>query len=227
MNQPAVLDIRNASKSFPGQNGTDPLVVLHAASFVLNHGESCAIAGPSGSGKTTLLGLCAGLDLPTTGQVILDGHNLTELDEEERARLRRDSVGFVFQSFRLIPSLTAIENVMAPLELRGARKARPTAAAWLDRVGLKERLGHYPGQLSGGEQQRVALARAFVTEPKILFADEPTGNLDNETGRTVIDLLFELNRTAETTLVLVTHDLELAARAGRLLRLKGGLLSSA
>ncbi|MEW6156685.1 MAG: ABC transporter ATP-binding protein [Verrucomicrobiota bacterium] len=216
----AILDVQHLTKSYSGHAG--PLTVLNSITFTLAPGDTCAIVGPSGSGKTTLLGLCAGLDQPTSGSVTLDGHPLSELDEDERARVRNAVVGFVFQSFRLIPTLTALENVMVPLELRGERKAADAAAALLERVGLAERLDHYPGQLSGGEQQRVALARAFINRPKILFADEPTGNLDAETSHQVVELLFELNQAAGTTLVLVTHNLELAERARRIIQLRGG-----
>jgi putative ABC transport system ATP-binding protein len=183
-----------------------------------------AVVGASGSGKSTLLSLLAGLDLPSTGEVTLDGVALSGLDEDGRARLRGAKVGFVFQSFQLLPALTALENVMLPLELRGDRQPAAAAQAILERVGLGQRLTHYPRQLSGGEQQRVALARAFVTAPSLLFADEPTGNLDTDTGRAVIDLLFELNAQSGTTLVLVTHDERLAARCSRVLRLAGGRL---
>jgi putative ABC transport system ATP-binding protein len=193
-------------------------------SFSLPAASTCALVGPSGSGKTTLIGLCAGLDQPTSGEVRLDGVSLGALDEDGRARVRNEMVGFVFQTFQLIPTLTAIENVMVPLELRGQRQVRASAGALLERVGLGERLSHYPVQLSGGEQQRVALARAFINRPKILFADEPTGNLDAETGRVVIDNLFALNAEEGTTLVLVTHDTELAKRAQTIIRLKGGAI---
>jgi len=184
------------------------------------------VVGPSGSGKTTLLGLCAGLDSPSSGSVVLCGENMGSLGEDARALVRNRYVGFVFQSFRLIPSLTALENVMVPAELRGDRSSRSRAAELLDTVGLGDRTGHYPAQLSGGEQQRVALARAFVNRPRILFADEPTGNLDVETGERVVELLFDLNRTAGTTLVVVTHDAELARRTGRIIRLRGGRIDS-
>jgi putative ABC transport system ATP-binding protein len=180
------------------------------------------VTGPSGAGKSTLLALLAGLDVPTRGRVLLEGQDLTQLDEDGRARLRAQRVGFVFQSFHLIPALTALENVMLPLELAGRRDARRAAAQTLQRVGLKERTGHYPRQLSGGEQQRVALARAFVTQPAVLFADEPTGNLDTVTGARVGELLFELNANAHTTLVLVTHDRELAARCARMVKMEAG-----
>ncbi len=202
------------------------LRLLEDIQFIIHPGEAVAVVGPSGSGKSTLLGLLAGLDLPTRGRVFLDGRDLTALDEEGRAALRRRLVGFVFQSFQLIPSLTALENVMLPLELagEGVAAARARAAAILQRVGLAARLAHYPRQLSGGEQQRVAIARAFVGRPRILFADEPTGNLDRATGQRIIDLLFEINREHATTLVLVTHDESLAARCGRVLRLEAGRL---
>ncbi len=218
-----ILDVRGLSKSYAsGDARSTMLTVLKDISFALRAGDRCAIVGPSGSGKTTLLGLCAGLDQPTAGEVLLNGTALGGLDEDGRARIRNECVGFVFQSFQLLPTLTALENVMVPLELRGAGHVREDAVDLLDKVGLAGRLHHYPAQLSGGEQQRVALARAFVNRPRILFADEPTGNLDRETSHRVVDLLFQLNADAGTTLVLVTHDLELAERAGRILRLKGG-----
>lgn len=203
------------------------LTILEDVSFTIAPGEAVAIVGASGSGKSTLLSLLAGLDVPSTGTVSLDRITLSALDEDGRARVRGEKVGFVFQSFQLLPALTALENVMLPLELRGDRDAQAPAKRILERVGLGERLEHYPRQLSGGEQQRVALARAFVTGPSLLFADEPTGNLDTETGRAVIDLLFELNALGGTTLVLVTHDERLAERCGRVLRLSGGRLVSA
>ena len=215
-----MLEVRDLTKSY--RSGDDTLTVVKNISFVLAAGASCAIVGPSGSGKTTLIGLCAGLDLPSSGEVLLDGVSLGSLDEDGRARVRNDIVGFVFQTFQLLSTLTALENVMVPLELRGGTHARDQAVELLKRVGLGERLTHYPAQLSGGEQQRVALARAFINRPKILFADEPTGNLDAETGKLVIQNLFALNAEAGTTLVLVTHDLELAKRAQRIIRLKGG-----
>jgi len=220
VNSSAILEVRRLTKSYP--NGGGSLTVLRDISFNLEAGSSCAIVGPSGSGKTTLLGLCAGLDQPTSGEVRLAGVQLGALDEDGRARVRNESVGFVFQNFQLIPTLTALENVMVPLELRGQNQARGEAVRLLERVGLGERLSHYPTQLSGGEQQRVALARAFINRPKILFADEPTGNLDAETGHLVIENLFALNASEGTTLVLVTHDTELAGRAQRVIRLKGG-----
>jgi putative ABC transport system ATP-binding protein len=217
-----ILEAKALTKSY--RSGDGSLTVLKDVSFSVPTGGSCAIVGPSGSGKTTLLGLCAGLDVPTAGSVHLDGRDLGSLSEDDRARLRSESVGFVFQNFQLLPTLTAIENVMVPLELRGERQIRDVAASLLKKVGLAERLHHYPAQLSGGEQQRVALARAFLNRPKILFADEPTGNLDNETSDTIVDLLFDLNASSGTALVLVTHNLELARKAGRIIQLKGGRL---
>lgn len=203
-------------------SGDQPLTILFDVSFQVDSGESLAIVGASGSGKSTLLGLLAGLDVPSSGTVLLNGTNLFALDEDGRARQRGELAGFVFQSFQLLPALTALENVMLPLELRGAPGARERAAESLSRVGLAERTRHLPKHLSGGEQQRVALARAFVVHPKILFADEPTGNLDAETGSQVIDLMFELNRAQGTTLILVTHDEALAQKCGKQLRLEGG-----
>lgn len=218
------LEVQGLSKTYV--SGDRQLTVVHDVSFSLAKGSSAAIVGPSGSGKTTVLGLCAGLDAPSEGSVTLNQIQLDTLDEESRARLRNQYVGFVFQTFQLLPTLTALENVMVPLELRGERGAAEAARALLTRVGLGERLGHYPAQLSGGEQQRVALARAFVNRPLILFADEPTGNLDAETGQIVEDLLFELNRESGTTLLLVTHNQELAARTERIIALKGGSIVS-
>lgn len=215
-----VLEVKSLSKTF--QTGSKSLTVLDSVSFDLESGDTCAIVGPSGSGKTTLIGLAAGLDGPSHGSVTLCGHDLGSISEDDRARVRNEHVGFVFQSFRLLPTLTALENVMVPAELRGRKNASGAATELLESVGLGDRTGHYPSQLSGGEQQRVALARAFINRPDILFADEPTGNLDAETGHHVEDLLFRLNETAGTTLVLVTHDAELAARTGRIVRLKGG-----
>ena len=203
-------------------SGGRPLTVLKDISFTLEDGGFLALVGPSGSGKTTLLGLLAGLDRPAAGRVWLDGADLADMSEDARARLRAEKVGFVFQSFHLIPTLTARENVQVPLELRGESGAESRAIELLDRVGLGDRMDHYPTQLSGGEQQRVALARAFSTRPKLLFADEPTGNLDGRTGHTIIDLMLELNRELGTTLVLVTHDLELARLARRTIRLADG-----
>lgn len=207
-----------------GQPGT--LIILQDIDIEVLPGEAVAIVGASGSGKSTLLGLLAGLDVPTSGNVSLDGMDMVGLDEDGRAALRARALGFVFQSFQLMPALTALENVMLPLELAGADNARAAAAAMLERVGLGERLRHYPKHLSGGEQQRVALARAFVVRPKVLMADEPTGNLDAATGSGVIDLLFELNAEAGTTLVLVTHDEALAARCARVVRLAAGRVVS-
>jgi putative ABC transport system ATP-binding protein len=205
-------------------SGGRPLTVLKDISFTLEDGGFLAIVGPSGSGKTTLLGLLAGLDRPAAGRVWLDGSDLADMSEDARARLRAEKVGFVFQSFHLIPTLTARENVQVPLELRGESGAEARAVELLERVGLGDRMDHYPTQLSGGEQQRVALARAFSTRPKLLFADEPTGNLDGRTGHTIIDLMLELNRELGTTLVLVTHDLELARLARRTIRLADGTI---
>ena len=203
------------------------LDILTAVSFTIKPGETLSIVGSSGSGKSTLLGLLAGLDLPTQGKIELAGASLTELDEDGRALVRAKQVGFVFQSFQLLGNLTSLENVMLPLELLGARNATPSARLMLERVGLGHRLKHYPNQLSGGEQQRVALARAFVTNPRILFADEPTGNLDSRTGAHIIDLLFLLNREQHTTLVLVTHDPALAKRCNRSIRLEAGRMVAA
>ena len=215
-----VLDVRDLTRIY--RSGDRDLTVLHAVTFRVGAGTTCAIVGPSGSGKTTLLGLCAGLDRASAGTVILDGRPLEKLDEDERALLRRDIVGFVFQNFQLMPTLSAVENVSVPLELRGESGARTRAAELLDHVGLGDRLDHYPVQLSGGEQQRVGLARAFIHRPRILFADEPTGNLDADTGGSVEDLLFDLNRETGTTLVLVTHNDDLAHRCGRVIRLRAG-----
>ena len=198
------------------------LVIVRNATFEVRAGEAVAILGASGSGKSTLLGLLAGLDVPTSGRAFIGGEDLFALDEDGRARLRGQMVGFVFQSFQLLPALTALENVMLPLELAGGEDAAGRARAVLERVGLGERLGHYARQLSGGEQQRVAVARAFVTEPRLLFADEPTGNLDSATGEHIIDLLFQMNRERGTTLVLVTHDAELAKRCDRRLHIAAG-----
>lgn len=215
-----ILSVQDLTKTYT--TGTQSLTVLSGITFALRAGDTAAIVGPSGSGKTTLLGLCAGLDRASAGSVQLHGIDLGPLDEDARAAVRNQYVGFIFQNFQLLPTLTALENVMVPLELRGERQVRPRALELLDRVGLAGRHHHYPTQLSGGEQQRVSLARAFANRPAILFADEPTGNLDEDTGQHVEDLLFELNRAAGTTLVLVTHDLELAAKTQRVIRLKGG-----
>jgi len=206
------------------ETGRSRLTILEDVSFEIASGEAVAILGASGSGKTTLLGLLAGLDLPSAGQVLIDGVDLAALDEDGRASLRRRMVGFVFQSFQLLPALTALENVMLPMELAGSSSARESALSLLTRVGLAERLDHYPRQLSGGEQQRVAIARAFAGPPRLLFADEPTGNLDSATGEEIVNLMFDLNRERDTTLLLVTHDERLAARCGRRLRLKAGRL---
>jgi len=206
------------------ETGRNRLTILADVSFEIAAGEAVAILGASGSGKTTLLGLLAGLDVPTAGQVLIDGTDLAALDEDGRASLRRRMVGFVFQSFQLLPALTALENVMLPMELAGSSSAREAALALLTRVGLAERLDHYPRQLSGGEQQRVAIARAFAGPPRLLFADEPTGNLDSATGEEIVNLMFDLNRERDTTLLLVTHDERLAARCGRRLRLAAGRL---
>ncbi len=202
------------------------LTILSAVSFTISAGESVAVVGPSGAGKSTLLALLAGLDLPSSGFVELNGNNLNELDEDGRAIVRAKSVGFVFQSFHLVPSLNALENVMLPLELAGQSDPRKTAREIIRKVGLEQRWSHYPAQLSGGEKQRVALARAFATAPAVLFADEPTGNLDARTGATIMELMFELNRSSETTLVLVTHDAALADRCDRVLSLDAGKLVS-
>ena len=221
---PAVLEVRNLVKTYTEAGGS--LTVLSDIQLRVLSGETCAIVGPSGSGKTTLLGLCAGLDDATSGSVLLDGEALETLPQDGRAALRGRCVGFVFQNFQLIPTLTALENVLVPLELRGESGGGPMAEAILRRVGLGERMRHYPSQLSGGEQQRVALARAFVRPPKILFADEPTGNLDAATSAPVVEMLFALNRESNTALVLVTHDPVLAARAGRIISMRAGKIVS-
>lgn len=215
-----ILNIENLKKSY--SSGSKNLTVLHDISFDIEEKETFAIVGPSGSGKTTLLGLCAGLDQPDSGVIELCGTRLNDLNEDQRAKLRNEKVGFVFQDFQLIPTLTALENVAVPLELRGDKRAMEIGKELLEKVGLGDRFDHYASQLSGGEQQRVALARAFSNRPEILFADEPTGNLDEETGKKVIELLIELNREAGTTLVIVTHDYELARKTNRILRLRGG-----
>ena len=215
-----ILRVENLSKTY--DNGNGKLVILDKINFDIEEGETFAIVGPSGSGKTTLLGLSAGLDRSDEGTIELCGENLSELDEDGRAALRNRHVGFVFQNFQLIPTLTALENVAVPLELRGDVSAENEATVLLEKVRLKDRMHHYPTQLSGGEQQRVALARAFCNKPKILFADEPTGNLDEATGQNVIDLLLTLNKDLGTTLVIVTHDMELAKKTQRILKLRGG-----
>jgi putative ABC transport system ATP-binding protein len=217
-----IIRVEALGKTVP--NAGTGLTILDDISFEIGAGEAVAIIGVSGSGKSTLLGLLAGLDTPTGGRVRINGHDLYTLDEDGRAALRARMVGFVFQSFQLLPAMTALENVMLPLELAGSRDARDAGRAMLERVGLGERLGHYPKQLSGGEQQRVAIARAFVTQPALLLADEPTGNLDTATGSQVIDLMFELNRERGTTLLLVTHDEALSRRCDRVLRLAAGRL---
>ena len=216
----AILNVRKLTKTYA--TGAGKLTVLKDISFVLPAGGTCSILGPSGSGKTTLLGLCAGLDRPTSGSVLLNGITLGETGEDERARIRNEHVGFVFQNFQLIPTLTALENVTVPMELRGDRSARQLGLDLLRRVGLAERIDHFPAQLSGGEQQRVALARAFINRPKVLFADEPTGNLDAETSAGIIEIMLELNRSAGTALVLVTHDPEVAGLTERTIRLRNG-----
>jgi putative ABC transport system ATP-binding protein len=217
-----MLTVSNLTKEY--RSGSGALAVLRDVSFSVAAGDMLAIVGPSGSGKTTLLGLLAGLDTPTTGSVLLDGINLGTLSEDARAQLRGDRVGFVFQSFQLVQTLTALENVQVPLELRGVRDSTARATDLLQRVGLGARLHHFPTQLSGGEQQRVAIARAFVNRPRVLFADEPTGNLDGATGARIVELLEQLNREDGTTIVLVTHDPALAARLGRHIRLADGLV---
>jgi putative ABC transport system ATP-binding protein len=220
MTDQIMLKVERLTKTYATAAG--PLTVLREVAFSIEAGAMLAVVGPSGSGKTTLLGLCAGLDQPTAGTVTLNGIELGRLTEDERALVRNDCVGFVFQSFQLIPTLTALENVLVPLELRGGHDGLVAARDLLARVGLEDRLGHYPVQLSGGEQQRVALARAFINRPRILFCDEPTGNLDDDNARVMLDLVFGLNRERGTTLVLVTHNHELARRCARIIRLRGG-----
>jgi putative ABC transport system ATP-binding protein len=215
-----ILKIAGLGKTY--SSGQKELTVLQNISFEVEKGQTFSIIGPSGSGKTTLLGLCAGLDNPDTGSVELCGQDLSHLNEDQRAQLRNKEVGFIFQNFQLLPTLTALENVSVPLELQGDKAATEKSMVLLKKVGLADRFDHYPSQLSGGEQQRVALARAFANAPAILFADEPTGNLDEETGEKVIQLLFDLNKEAGTTLVIISHDLELAHRTQQILRLKGG-----
>jgi putative ABC transport system ATP-binding protein len=219
-----ILNIQDLSKTYQSAGRT--LTVLDNINFAITEGSTNAIVGPSGSGKTTLLGLCAGLDRSSTGSVELNGINLGNLTEDQRAQVRNQYVGFIFQNFQLLPTLTALENVMVPLELRNEKNIKARALDLLDKVGLADRGHHYPSQLSGGEQQRVSLARAFSNAPKILFADEPTGNLDAETSEKVIKLIFDLNKEAGTTLVVVTHDLDLAAKTQRIIRIKGGKLVS-
>ena len=224
MTDQTMLKVQRLSKTYSTAAG--PLTVLHDVNFSVGTGASVAIVGPSGSGKTTLLGLCAGLDQPSDGIVSLAGESIGELDEDARARVRNAHVGFVFQNFQLIPTLTSLENVLVPVELRGESGREAEGRELLTRVGLGERCEHYPVQLSGGEQQRVALARAFMNRPKILFCDEPTGNLDGDTAHVMVELIFGLNRERGTTLVLVTHDLDLARRCQRIIRLKNGAVIS-
>lgn len=219
-----ILHIENVYKIY--KSAGKELTVLNNINFSVAAGSTLAITGPSGSGKTTLLGLCAGLDRASSGTVMLNGINLDKLNEDERAAVRNRYVGFIFQNFQLMPTLTAVENVMVPMELRGEKNIRPVAMDLLDKVGLAERAHHYPVQLSGGEQQRVSIARAFSNKPAILFADEPTGNLDAETSEKVEKLIFDLNRDAGTTLVIVTHDQELASRTSRIIKIKGGMILS-
>jgi putative ABC transport system ATP-binding protein len=219
-----ILQLQNVSKTYQSAGRT--LTVLDSISFSIAAGATVAIVGPSGSGKTTLLGLAAGLDRSSSGSVALNGIELDNLNEDQRAAVRNRHVGFIFQNFQLLPTLTALENVMVPLELRGERNIKNRAVDLLQKVGLADRGHHYPAQLSGGEQQRVSLARAFSNQPQILFADEPTGNLDADTSATIIELLFNLNKEAGTTLILVTHDLDLAHKTSRIIRLKGGRVVS-
>jgi putative ABC transport system ATP-binding protein len=224
MSSVAMVEAKAITKSVRTQEGE--LIILHEISLAVNRGESLAITGASGSGKSTLLGILAGLDVPSRGDVMLNNTLLTALDEEGRARVRADNVGFIFQSFQLLPGLTALENVMLPLELRGNKAAKSLAINFLTHVGLAKRLSHYPQQLSGGEQQRVAVARAFASQPKILFADEPTGNLDSVTGARIIELLFEMNRAQGTTLIFITHEDRLAALCQKQIELTAGRIAS-
>jgi putative ABC transport system ATP-binding protein len=219
-----VLSVEHLSKDF--KSGDETLTVLKDVSFAIEEASACAIVGPSGSGKTTLIAICAGLERPNQGSVIFNGHSMHRSSEEELAAIRNRFIGFVFQSFQLLPSLTALENVMVPAEIRGENHARSRAAELIEKVGLGARLHHYPVELSGGEQQRVAIARAFMNRPKILFADEPTGNLDTETAAGIVRLIFELNATTGATLMLVTHDRELTQQADRVIGLRGGTLVS-
>ena len=224
MKESTILDVQVLSKSYKSGDGT--LLVLKSISFAISKGSTCALVGPSGSGKTTLLGLCAGLDRPSSGSVILNGTELGRLSEDELSEFRNKHTGFIFQTFQLIPTLTALENVMVPAELRGEPDARPHALELLECVGLGDRTHHYPVQLSGGEQQRVAIARSFINRPRVLFADEPTGNLDAETGKKISTLLFELNELAGTTLILATHDPALSQQATRVIQIRGGQIVS-
>ena len=219
-----ILSVEHLCKIF--KSGDQTLTVLKDVSFAIEEGSACAIVGPSGSGKTTLIAICAGLERPSDGSVVFNGFPMHLSSEEELSRIRNQFIGFVFQSFQLLPSLTALENVMVPAEIRGENHARSRASELLKQVGLEGRLHHYPVQLSGGEQQRVAIARAFMNHPKILFADEPTGNLDTETAGDIVRLIFELNATTGTTLMLVTHDRELTEQASRIISLKGGTMLS-
>ena len=224
MNHPAILSVEHLGKTF--KSGDQTLIVLNDVSFTIEEGSACAIVGPSGSGKTTLIAVCAGLERPSEGSVLLNQIPMHSVPEETLARIRNEMIGFIFQNFQLLPSLTALENVMVPAEIRGDKNARQNATRLLAEVGLERRLNHYPIQLSGGEQQRVAIARAFINRPKILFADEPTGNLDAETSQDIVRLIFNLNVTAGTTLLLVTHDRDLSQNAERVISLRGGRVVS-
>lgn len=224
MSAETILEINNVNKIY--QSAGKELQVLNNINFSVSSGATLAITGPSGSGKTTLLGLCAGLDRASSGSITLNNIKLDDLTEDQRAAVRNNSIGFIFQNFQLMPTLTALENVMVPMELRREKNIQGRALELLDKVGLSARAQHYPIQLSGGEQQRVSLARAFSNQPAILFADEPTGNLDDETSEKIEKLMFDLNKEAGTTLVIVTHDLELASRTGRIIKLKGGIIQS-
>jgi putative ABC transport system ATP-binding protein len=219
-----IIELQNLKKVY--KSNENELVVLSEINLNIEKGEIVAIIGPSGSGKTTLLGLCAGLDTPTAGAILINGKDISHLQEDDKAELRANEIGFIFQNFQLLPTLTALENVMIPMELKSMTNIRERAKTLLERVGLKERINHYPSQLSGGEQQRVSLARAFGNEPVILFADEPTGNLDGETAKQIESLMFDLNREQGTTLVIVTHNYELAAKAQRVISMKSGKIVS-